>query len=198
MRNHDNALRKSYGITLETTVRRILRAFDKATPADIEAGASWYPEAGQLAADLAIQSGRSKECCAAVISHLSPQLKWVRNVLAAHTLLVDKEVLPGVLSRSVDKAQHAILRDQTGIAVDEDDFGPKTLHFYRNILGDYETVTIDVWALRVIGLDDDKNLKKGGRYAALEHAYRLASGRRSVEPSTMQATCWIVCRGGRD
>lgn len=196
MNKHDTTFRKSYGITLETVVQRALRTFDKATPADLEYGASWYPEAGQQAADLAIASHRSKECCAAVISHLSPQLKWVRNVLAAHALLVDKEVIPGVLSRSVEKAQAAILRDEAGDPVDESTFGVKTLRFYRNIMGSHDDVTIDVWALRTVGLDDDKDLSAAGRYGALEHAYRLAARRRSVEPDTFQATAWVVTRGG--
>lgn len=199
MRNHDNALRKSYGITLETATRRILRTFDKATSADLEAGASWYPEVGRLAAELAAQSGRSVNCCAAVISHLSPRNRWVRNVLGAHMMLVDKETTAPGLTTGTDKALAAIALDLNDEPVDESTFGPKTLHFYYNIMGDHEAVTVDVWALRVVGIkgkDEDKDLRKGGRYAALEHAYRLAAGRRSVEPSTMQATCWVVERGG--
>lgn len=198
MKNHDAVIRKNYGVTLATLVRRILKAFDAATPSDLEAGASWYPEAGQLAADLALQSGRSKECCAAVISHLSPRVKWVRNVLGAHVLLVEGDVLPGLMSREVGRAMDAITFDKRRLQVDEEAFGPKTLRFYRNILGSHEDVTIDVWALRVAGVDEDKDLGSAGRYEALQHAYRLAARRRSVEPSTMQATCWVVIRGGHN
>lgn len=200
MQNHDNTLRKHYGMTLETTVRRIVRVFDKATPADIEAGASWYPEAGRLAAEFAAQSGRSIECCAAVISHLSPRNQWVRNVLGAHMLLVDKETTAPGLTTGTEKALDAINRDTLGEPVDESAFGPKTLRFYWNIMGDHEAVTVDVWALRVAGVkgkDEEKGLDACGRYEAFEHAFRLAAGRRSVENSTMQATTWVVQKGGR-
>lgn len=197
MNKHDITFRKSYGISLETAVRRILRTFDKATHADLEAGAAWYPLGGELAADLALASGRSKECCAAVLSHTSPQLHWSRNVLAATEVLLTGQQLPGLLTRSFEKATYTILRDEADMPVDEDQFGAKTLRFYWNFLGRHEDVTVDVWALRVVGLADDKDLKKGGRYEAIQHAYRLAAGRRSVEPSTMQATTWVVQRGGR-
>lgn len=196
MKKHDAVLRKTYGISFETLVRRIVKTFDRATPADLEAGASWYPEAGELAADLALQSGRSKQCCAAVISHLSPRVKWVKNVLGAHILLVEKEYMPGLMSRSIEKAQAAIDRDVNHGLVDETTFGNKTARFYCNILGDFSLVTIDVWALRACGLDD-QFIERAGVYNAIEYAYQLAARRRSVEPATMQATCWVVARGGR-
>lgn len=195
MRNPDTTLRNTYGVTLRTVTTRIARTFDQATPAEIEAGAAWYPETGSLAGDLALQSGRSKDCAAAVISHLSPRLQWARNVLAAHTLLVEKEALPGTLSRGIAKAEAAISRDQNMLGVDESTFGPKTLRFYLNIMGSREDVTVDVWALRAAGLDDTY-LGRKGVYEALEYAYQLAAARRSVEPSTMQATTWVVVRGG--
>jgi hypothetical protein len=83
-------------------------------------------------------------------------------------------------------------------------FGPKahkTRRFARNLLGDRRSVTVDVWAARTaLGdtvEDPERALRLVGVYAAVEHAYQLAARRRGVDPTTMQATCWVVERGGR-
>jgi hypothetical protein len=34
-------------------------------------------------------------------------------------------------------------------------------------------------------------------YPAIEHAYRVAAERVGVDPTTMQATTWVVARNGR-
>jgi hypothetical protein len=61
-------------------------------------------------------------------------------------------------------------------------------------------VTVDVWAVRVaLGTrpDAEQCLTRVGVYDALEHCYRLAAQRAGVDPTTMQATTWIVARNGR-
>ena len=192
---HNQAARKA-GATLETLVTRILRTFDRATPANIEAGALWYEEAGDLATELGARTGYGRLVAAAVIAHLSPRTTWTRNVDGAIHLLEShgEHVFPGLIGRNVENAQR-VLSD--GYDDPADSFtGPKTARFYANIIGDREAVTVDVWAARVAGVDEDK-LALTGVYDALEHAYRLAVRRRSVAPATMQATTWIVARGGR-
>ena len=208
MNKHDTKIRNTYGIALRTVVDRLVKTFDRATPSDIEEGAEWYPLAAEYAADLALQSHRSKECCAAVIAHLSPRMRWERNVLAAHVLLVDKEMLPGVMARSGNKALEAIQADEcSGDRTSwepyrlEATFGrdaKKTLRFYQNIMGDHEVVTVDIWALRAARLDgDDKLIQRAGVYEAVEYAYQVASRRKGVSPATFQATVWVVTKGGR-
>jgi len=195
---HDTKIRNTYGITLRTVVDRLTKTFDRAAPSDIEAGAEWYPLAAEHAADFAAQSGRSKECCATVIAHLSPRMKWDRNVLAAHMLLVDKEVLPGVMGRELSKAMKAIELDQRRGPIG-DSFGPKskkTRRFVANILGDHSVVTVDIWALRAARLDEEF-IHLVGVYEAIEYAYQLAARRKGISPATFQATCWVVARGGR-
>jgi hypothetical protein len=194
--NHDQILRKRAGATQATIVARILRSWDKANSSDIEAGARWYDEAGQLASDFATVSGHGRDVCAAVIAHLSPRQSWARNILAARALLVDGEVLPGVMSRETNRAWGAINDGYDDIF---DSFSPdahKTRAFCANILGDREAVTVDVWACKVAGITD-LELGRVGVYDAVAHAYRLAARRRGVDPATMQATTWIVARNGR-
>lgn len=188
--SHDTTARKVYGVSLETIVRRILRTFDRATKSDVESGARWYDEAGDLATELAARNGRSVEQAAAVIAALSPRTTWARNIAGAVMLMDEDQVLAGLIGRNVETARKAL----------DDGFdalgGPKTNAFARNIAGDREAVTVDVWAARVADLDEEL-LSRKGAYDAVAHAYRLAARRRGVDPATMQATTWIVARNGR-
>lgn len=195
--SHDSILRARAGITLETAVRRILRRFDAATPADLEAGARWYDAAGELATELTTLApfdadlSVTREHAATVIAHLSPRTDWARNVSGA-VALVTTGVAPGCIGDNVDRAYGGLVSgDPLGTLN-----GPKTQRFAANILGDREAVTVDVWALRVVGLDDT-HVRRVGVYDAVEHAYRLAARRRGMDPSTMQASTWIVARNGR-
>lgn len=187
----DKDARRCFGVTYSTLVNRIDRVWLKATPSDVEAGARWYDEAGDLATSLADAAG-SRARAASVIAHLSPRSTWARNVLAADALIRTGKILPGVMGREARRAEDALnatdpLQTFTG---------PKTYRFALNILGDREAVTVDVWACRVAGVDED-HLTRKGAYDVLEAAYRAAARRRGVDPATMQATTWIVARGGR-
>jgi hypothetical protein len=189
---HSAVLKRAEFPTIDTLVRRILKVWGRATASDIEAGARWYDEAGQIATGLA-NGDVSIEQAAAVIAALSPRTSWTRNVAGATALVNQGPTAArrlGCLARNVETAQRA---KRTGLAAIN---GPKTSRFALNILGDREAVTVDVWACRVAGVDETK-LGRVGVYDAIEHAYRLAARRVGVDPAAMQATTWIVARGGR-
>lgn len=86
--SHDTTMRRVYGVTLETVVRRILRSFDSASPRLLEEGATWYPETTALALSLTGHENHYKrlitlEQAAAIIAGLSPRTTWTRNVQGA-------------------------------------------------------------------------------------------------------------------
>lgn len=178
-----------FGVTFETIVRRIVRTFDRATAADVESGARWYDEAGTLAASL-MSDDTTLEQAAAVIAALSPRTTWSRNVAGATLLLLHNEVMPGLIGRNVETATAAWHLGLEALK------GPKTNAFARNIMGDREAVTVDVWAMRVADLDE-RLLGRKGAYDIVADAYRAAARRRGVDPATMQATTWVVARSGR-
>lgn len=185
-------------ITLETVIRRILSVFDAATASDIEAGAQWYGSAiGDILTAMALASGHSVERCAAVIAHLSPRTPWGRNTAGAWLTITGEDARSiGCIGANVDRAEAAMVADVPLATVN----GPKTSRFARNLLGDRDAVTVDVWAARVaLGASDDVEavLRRAGVYEALETAYQLAAARRGVDPATMQATTWVVARNGR-
>lgn len=183
------------GHTTRAVTDRIVRVWHAATPGNAEAGAQWYPAAGAFADALAAESGLSRPHVAAVVAHLSPRTTWERNMRGAASLLASGRA-PGCLEANVERALVAIgSADPLGTIN-----GPKTGAFAANILGDYERVTVDVWAARIaLGVRDDAErvLSRVGVYPALEYAYRLAAARVGVSPATMQATTWVVARNGR-
>lgn len=202
----DAILRARAGITLRTAVARILATFDRATPADIEAGATWYGADASAIVDAVADAGSfSRECAATVIAHLSPRTTWARNVMGAMAAANGYQA-PGIIGANYSRAANAIgdyRRNGDPLATLN---GPKTRAFAYNLLGDRDHVTIDVWAARVAldpdwrrGADSDaeRTLGRAGVYGALETAYRIAARRRGVDATTMQATTWVVVRNGR-
>lgn len=191
--SHDTVARSVFGVTHETIVRRILATFDRATPADLESGARWYDEAGDLAHSL-VEQVDTVEKAACLIAALSPRTTWTRNVAGA-IAMAHGATPTACIGTNVDRAQRVLDADPMDV-FDALGNGPKVAAFARNIAGDREAVTVDVWACRVADLDETL-LSRKGAYDAVAHAYRLAARRRGVDPATMQATTWIVARNGR-
>ncbi len=196
--SHDQRLVNAADTTMAETINRIVATFRQATPSDIEAGATWYANGEILVGDLAKNSAYSRETVAAVIAHLSPRTQWARNVAGATVLLMSSGTArpEGCMSANVDRALKA-MESFDPLATLR---GPKTRRFAANLLGDRESVTVDVWTAHVaLGEHDTTGniLARVGVYDAIEHAYRLAARRLGVDPTTCQATCWIVSRNGR-
>lgn len=193
---HDETSRAVFGVSHRTIVARILRTFDRANVSDIESGARWYDSAGELAANMAsAHFDGDIEKAASVLAALSPRTTWARNVAGAAAFLCGGPIAArrvGCMERNVSRARQARLHGYGAFGP----MSPKTAAFARNIAGDREAVTVDVWACRVANLDEDL-LSRKGAYDAVAHAYRLAARRRGVDPATMQATAWIVARNGR-
>lgn len=207
MSPHNTILKTKAETTLTGCARRIKKTYELASAEQIEQGARWYREAGEVVDDIAERGGITRDTAAVVVAHLSPQTTWQRNVAAAYQVVTERRA-DGVIGRNVERAL---------MALDADDpwstFGPdarKTQRFARNILGDTELVTVDVWAMRVAfgkgwgptwrtGEDDGLALTLGrvGVYEAVEAAYQRAARSLGVLPTTVQAATWIVARNGR-
>lgn len=186
---------RSLGTSTRACVDRIERTYHRATPTQCEAGARWYDQGEMFVHDLALSTDHSIEHTAAVVAHLSPRTPWSRNMFGATMLLTTGEA-PTCLGANVRRARAALEHPKPLDTLK----GPKTARFARNLLGDREVVTVDVWAARVAlgaGIDGDLALGRVGVYDALEHAFRLAGRRLGLDPVTVQASTWIVARNGR-
>lgn len=204
IRTHSETLTANGLGSMAETVARILATWHRATDADRESGARWYREDSETVLGALVAAGApTREHASAVVAHLSPRTTWARNVAGALALVSEGETgarALGCMSASVARAVSALsAADAEGAMATLK--GPKTSRFARNLLGDSEAVTVDVWAARVaMGAcveDPEKVLGRTGVYDACEAAYREAAHRMGVDPTTMQATTWIVARNGR-
>lgn len=200
-RKPDDVLRRIGAGGTTATVNRILRTWHRQTSADFEAGVRWYGEdAEHFLATLVRLGAPTREHAAAVTSQHSPRTPWARNKDAAVAHIVGGALAArelGAMGENTARAEIALRSDDPVATIR----GPKTSAFARNLLGDREAVTVDVWAARVAfgetSEDPESDLGKVGVYDAVAHCYRLAARRIGVDPTTMQATTWIVARNGR-
>lgn len=176
--------------------RNILATFELATPSQIVDGKRWYPEAIK-ALDDACMGVWDIETRAAVCAMLSPRITWTQNVINVRKIaravsqgLRVPPVMAG-LNRNINKAWDT--------ANDGDLFrvsGPKVSAFYANLCGNFQRVTLDVWAARAAGLTDEvMNHIDRNRYVYLERAYQAVAAELGFAPAELQAICWIVVRG---
>lgn len=197
IRTADETLR-TIGTSQRAVVARIMRAWDASDETTRTAGAAWYRTARVHAETISDASGITVDAAAAVIAHLSPRTTWARNVSYAYAVVETGSKPNGCIEDNYDRAVAALQSDTPA-----DSFGSKahkTRAFCRNILGDDQAVTVDVWAYRLaIGTDENMQsiLKRVDTYDSIAHCYRLAAKRAGVTPAVMQATTWIVARNGR-
>jgi hypothetical protein len=180
------------GLNVEQVTKRIIRSFNKATAKQMTEGLWWYSEATELVEYLSGASIYTVDQVAAAMAHLSPRLRWSQNVDSVKMLVLDGELPSYVMSGPAGRARRAL-----EAADPELTFGKKakkTLNFSRNCSGCVNSVTVDVWAAKVVGVSEDQ-LKLVGVYEAIAHCYRLAAKRVGVHPAQMQAITWIVVRG---
>lgn len=206
--NANRILQKSAGTSLRRVCLNIESVWQRVTPADLEAGARWYFDAGRVIADIVALTGDSPETVAAVIAQLSPRTTWSRNVAGAYAVCLPGMMrADGVMTANYARAVKALLTGRQNGDPLATIKGPKARSFALNILGDRTAVTVDIWAAR-IALDPDwsrgdgcedlgKILGRSGVYEALAHAYRLTAGRLGIDPTTLQAATWIAARNGR-
>ncbi len=175
---------------MQTLEARITETYHRADSATFHAGSTWYREAQELAIELSELSGHTIEQCAAVISHLSPRVKWDLNVIAARELVLNGTRANGIMTAPFARALKAFNSDNPI----ETFGGPKTKSFFLNIIGDETAVTIDVWMLKVVGMTD-KELGRKGVYDSIADAFRVVAMELGISASALQAICWIVIRG---
>lgn len=167
-------------------VRRLLALYADTSDELRAEGRQWYPTAGATVAALA-GDNLPVSTTAAIVAALSPRERWRRNVsLAAQAM---QRMPLGCLGRSARNAE--AIRD----GADPADVlkGPKTYAFWRNLCGDGDAVTVDVWATRAaLGRSDIDS--PGSRYTRLANVYRRAAERVAERPCDFQAIIWLAVR----
>lgn len=163
------------------------------------AGREWYSDARAQVRDIAETFGIEHGIVAGVMSALSPRLRWWRNVLGTERMIEawynDVQEAPEGLTIyqfNAEKAWRILTRDLT---LDEA-FRPdtKTYNFYRNLIGDEQSVTIDTWMIKALGLDSHRGLSQR-RYRMYREQIADIAKEVGEIPAQFQAIVWIATRG---
>jgi len=176
-------------MTITVDTPSITRTFEdvlmSATLAQMEAAATWYLEAQEVAEDVAEILGVDLERGASIVSAFSPRERWASNVAKAYAFANGKPVTG--LSNNLRMAEAA--KDAGFDALK----GLKTNAFARAIAGDSDAVVIDVWMMRAAGMATDSPNKT--QYLAISQSVREAAAQFGITPRTAQALIWIIVRG---
>jgi len=174
----------------------ILQVYLSATEEQKEQGHAWYETARETAKEFARIYNVSYRCAAGVIAVLSPRQRWETNKADAQAVL--RAASSGSRVKPKVSAYGANLNKAWRIANGEQPAkvlgGPKVNAFYRNICGDYNGVTVDVWAARVAEPYNRRFAGKDKDYQVIATAYATVADHLNIFPAFLQAICWIAVR----
>jgi len=174
-------------------IRSILRHYRSADESQIAAGLDWYRNANEICVALADRCGLPLDNVACAMAHLSPRVRWAQNQRRLVQLL-ETGTTYGISSH-VDNARQSLYNTTPFDTFSADAL--KTKSFARNITGDYQPVTVDMWAARAALGKVPESINRG-MYRDLEAAYRRAAKRVGIAPAQFQAVVWCAIRGKSD
>lgn len=163
----------------------------------------WYDKARLFASTVADRYGVSKAVVCGVIAALSPKNKWEQNKVDAENIIkffTRGGEMPKVsaFNKNKDKALRILRTCCTIDDVSKVLNSPKTSSFARNIFGDSEAVTVDLWALRGSLMLPANTIVSCGSvkaYRTIEKAYQDVAHSLGMTPSSLQSTLWVVLKG---
>ena len=166
------------------------------TPEMFDEGMAWYAEMSEWAQGLATAHSLTFEQVAGVAATLSPRINWQLAQRATEEMLRGDQPR-GPFPRQVVKARRIL----DGANVSDVISGQKVTAFWRNIMGDLDSATIDTWSSeQVSGLDytadkGSKFLERKGVYETFSGSFRDVATEIGVEAAQLQAILWVKVRG---
>jgi len=189
----------------ERMIYNILEVYRDVSKTQHSEGLLWYSDAQKAAHDIAAKYGIAVYIVVAVISALSPNNKWARNVVNADALIAAFLRGDGIDTVKVS-TYHTMKRKAWDILAARPDYegakrmlkGQKITSFFCDIMGEFN-VTIDGHARNIaygerVGLTDDRTNIGVREYRALQAAYEEAARRIGLMPYQLQAITWRVWR----
>ncbi len=145
---------------------------------------SWYEQSRQMIRE---QFGDNADLFSRLLAATSPRKQVRANFILAERILTDVlEDRPidytGTLPCHRPNIQNAI----HGVELS----GPKVSAFAKNLMGDYKTVTVDVWILRYF---KEKTATKKV-YANISKRIKRIAKRYNIKPAECQAILWSIIR----
>ena len=175
-------------------INELLDRFLESSEDQITHGFTWYKKANKLCLKLSKKHNLPLFKVVGVLSALSPRNKWERNIIDCESVIIhglaakvctfnpNKEKAVKILAAGDKHEVFSLLN------------GRKVQSFYNNILTPNKstTVTVDVWAMRSVGLNRAPNK---GLYDAVEQAYKELGELLGMKSHEAQAVIWGVVRG---
>ena len=192
------------------SVQNIIATYQMATTEEIKDGVTWYRKAYLDCRKIAIKHTVSTHIVVGVVSALSPNNKWERNIVNADELIGAYMNGDGMDNIKVS-TYHTMKRKAWSILVmmpTKDEVipilnGQKITSFYQNIMG-YDTCTVDGHARNIYyaereSLTDPKTNIGKKEYAMIQQAYVEAGSMLKVNGQPLkayevQAVTWVSWR----
>ena len=188
------------------TTKNIIAIYKLAKPSEIKHGMTWYLNANLYCKKISDELDIPLHIVVGVMSALSPNNKYERNIIDAHYLC--KTFLDGNDMDSIKvstyhnmkkKAWHILEQmptyEETIIILN----GRKIISFFKNIMGDETEITIDGHARNIYYNDrqglttPNTNIKKL-EYQDIQKAYQRASKKIGIKAYELQAITWVTWR----
>jgi hypothetical protein len=187
-------------------IKNIIAIYKLANPSEIKHGLTWYVNANTDCMRIANTLELPLHIVIGVVSALSPNNKWERNIVNAEDLcnaFINGQDMDSIkvstYHKMKQKAWHIL---ETMPSYDETITilnGKKIVSFYRNISGDETDITIDGHARNIYYNDrqglttPNTNIKKN-EYLDIQKAYLRASKKLGVKAYELQAITWVTWR----
>jgi hypothetical protein len=189
----------------ERMIHNITSVYRDADETQHAEGLLWYSDAQKAAYHIAVKYDIAVFIVVAVISALSPNNKWTRNIVNADALIGAFMRGDGIDAVKVS-TYHKMKQKAWDILAARPDYdgaktmlkGQKITSFFCDIMGEFN-VTIDGHARNIaygerVGLTDDRTNIGVREYRALQAAYEEAARRVGLMPYQLQAITWRVWR----
>lgn len=191
-------------IDQDDVVSRLVSHYLRATEDQKFSGRTWYDAQREVIRDLSYTHDIPVTIVAAVVSALSPQTPWARNIAGAVRLIRAYQTGDAEPPRSVTVYYSNAIKAWSllsGSISPESAFAsaPKTRAFWRNLCGDESHATVDIWMARACGVSNTGTTSDGRMsqklYRQLASALRAAAETVGEPVAQFQAIVWIVVRG---
>ena len=171
-------------------VARLVRHYETADAAIVEAGRAWYKNARAVIRTLANRYEVSEACAAGIMAATSPRVHWKRNIALTELFLAGK-YRRGCFKDNARKARR-IVAGERPLSVLR---GDKVRAFYRALTGDSSAAVVDVWMLRAANWLKTVTERV---YRTIANAIKTAADSVGVPVAEFQAVVWTAIRGRAD
>ena len=188
------------------TTKHILAIYKLANPSEIQHGLTWYVNALTDCRNIANDLELPIHIVVGVVSALSPNNKWERNIVNAKdlcTAFINGQDMDSIKVSTYHKMKQKAWSILETMPSYEETIeilnGKKIVSFFRNISGDETDITIDGHARNIYYNDrqglttPNTNIKKS-EYKDIQKAYVRASRKVGIKAYELQAITWVTWR----